>query len=234
MRTKLIGIRVTLLALTVCATAPSIAAAANAPDLTFPTGTLLGVGSNLKGTNQGNSLRFTSSSGMSFWECTKTELTGTLTKNKGSEIEADIESFGISGTGSEGRCTGTILPRTDWVFNPAANGVPWCLRSTSGMKEDEVQIRGGSCSGEARAIRIVQITTFETPEGGIDAVECVYQRTAAVPGTYTTDPQDAVMTFSEVEWILTTGGLACSATWKLDFNFTLERDEATASPLYIS
>jgi len=228
MQTKLIGIRVALLALVACALTPAIAAAANAPDLTFPTGTLLSAGSKFKGTSVGSSPNFTTTGGETFWGCTKTEVTGTLTKNKGSEIEADIESFSISGTGLGGICTGTILPQTDWIFASGTNGLPWCLRSTSTMKEDEAQIRGGSCTGVSRPIRIVQITTLEIP------LECVYERTAPIAGTYTTDPEDARLTFTGAEWLRTAGGFACAAAWKLDFNFTLERDEATASPLYIS
>ena len=230
----LLVINVTLVALAACTIVPSIAAATNDPDLTFPTGTLLATGGKLKGTNVGSGPTFTSTSGTSLLECTKNEVTGTLTKNNGSEVEADIETFNASGTGPEGRCTGTgVLPVTWWSFGPTTNGLPWCLKATPAMKDDEVQIRGGSCVSASRPIRLVQWTTIG-PVGEDVTVECVYERTAAISGTYSTHPEDAIMIFSGVEWTKTAGGVACAVAWKLDFNFTLERDEAVTAPFYIS
>jgi len=235
MQKKLLSIGSVLLAFAACAALPAVAAAVNDPQLTFPTGTLLSTGGKLKGTNVGSGPIFTSTSGANLLECSKTEVTGTLTKNKGSEIEADIETFSASGTGPEGRCTSEgVLPTTDWIFNPASNGLPWCLRSTPAMKDDEVQIRGGSCTGAGRSIRLVQLTTIATPEAPPDVLECVYERTTPISGTYSTDPEDAIMLFSGAEWTKTAGGVTCAVAWKLDFNFTLERDEGTASPFYIS
>jgi hypothetical protein len=225
-----------LVTLAAFALVPPIAAATNDPDLTQPTGTMLATGSKIKGTNVGVGPAFTSN-GTNLLQCSKAELTGTLTKNNGSEVEADIETFTASGTAPEGRCTGTgVLPITHWVFNPGTNGLPWCLRSTPTMKDDEVQIRGGSCTAESRPIRLVQLTTFETFEKPTDVIECVYERSAAITGTYTTDSTgDGILAFTGAEWKLTAGGVACGTTWTVDLGtVTLERDEATVVPFYIS
>jgi hypothetical protein len=224
---------VILTAFVVLAGLPSTAAALNDPDLTFPTGTMLGIGSKFKATNVGNGLKFTDTSGNAIWECPVTALTGTLGKNNGSEIEADIESFAVSGTAFDGRCTTTgFMPETHLIVNPATNGLSWCLRSTPTMKDDEFQIRGGACSSAARPIRIVWLTTFTGKEPV--AIECVYERTGTITGTYKTHPEDAILTFADAEWVLKSGGMFCGLAWKLDMSFTLERDEATASPLYLS
>jgi hypothetical protein len=236
MKRKLLVVRVTLAVLAACALVPAIAAATNDPDLTFPTGTMLATGGKFKGTNVTSGPIFTSNSGAALLECSKQESTGTLTKNNGSEVEADIESLTVSGTGPEGRCTGTgVLPATDWIFNPGTNGLPWCLKSTPTMKDDEVQIRGGSCSAASRPMRLIQLTTIETFEKPTDVIECVYERTAAITGSYSTDPEDALLNMTGAEWIKTAGGVACAVAWTIDFKFlTLERDEAPASPFYIS
>src|SRR4051794_22959473 len=107
MRRSLQHVAVVPLILAACAIVPPIAAATNDPDLTQPTGTMLATGGKFKGTNVGVGPTFTTNSGSALLQCTKTELTGTLTKNNGSEVEADIETLNVSGTGPEGRCTGT-------------------------------------------------------------------------------------------------------------------------------
>ena len=122
----------------------------------------------------------------------------------------------------------------DWIFNPGTNGLPWCLRSTPVMKDDEVQIRGGSCTAPSHPIRLVQLTTIGTEGGGIDGFECVYERTLAITGSFTTSPEDAIVSFPGVEWNLTAGGITCGITLKIDFTVTLERDEAITAPFYIS
>jgi hypothetical protein len=236
MKRKLLAVPVALGVLVAYALVPAIAAAINDPDLTQPTGTMLTTGSKFKGTNVGAAPTFTTYAGSALLQCTKSELTGTLTKNNGTEVEADIETLSVSGTGPEGRCTGTgVFPPTHWIFNPGTNGLPWCLRSTPTMKDDEVQIRGGSCTAASRPIRLVQHTTIATSEKPTDVLECVYERTAAITGTYSTHPEDAILNLSGAEWVRTEGGITCAAAWTVDLGLlTLERDEATTAPFYIS
>jgi len=210
---------------------PAAATASNEPTLTYPTGSLLPVGSKIRGTNVGG-FKVTTTSGTILWECPLNQVTGTLRKNSGSEVEADIESVTVAGTGLGGACTKTGI-ETHWIVNPETNGLPWCLRSTPAMKEDEVQIRGGACSGASRSIRTVFRTTItgETPS----VVDCVYEHSGAITGTYTTHPSsDAIMTFNGSEWALVAGTFICGISWKLDMTITLEKDEGTTSPTYIS
>jgi hypothetical protein len=232
MKRKLFAAWAVLGALVAFSVAPATASAVNDPDLTYPTGTMLAKGTAFKGVNIGET-RTTTLLGTAT-SCSSAGITGTLRKNNGSEVEADVESLTFSGTGTNGICTFAGSPEFDWVVNPAVNGLPWCLRSTPSMKDDEVQIRGGACGGIPRPIRMAFLTTFTT-EGGTDTIECVYERTAAIVGTYRTHPEEAIVTFSEAEFLTTTSGFACPSAWKLDLpSFTLERDEASANPFYIS
>src|SRR5215211_4733393 len=200
MRDRSVGLSVVLVALAFCAIAPSAASATNTPLLTYPTGVPLLAGSKFKGRNVGEFR--TTNQGSVTLACSIIEMTGTVRKNTGSDIEADVESFALGGTGGVNHCTQPTSYQTDWVFTSATNGLPWCLRSTSTMKDDEVQIRGGACSGASRPIRVVLFTTF--PEL---TVECLYERSGAMVGTYTTEPGDAIVSFSEVEWTFKSGNL---------------------------
>ncbi|HET9678309.1 MAG TPA: hypothetical protein VFP21_12485 [Solirubrobacterales bacterium] len=234
MRRQLKGLQVGLVAFVFCAIAPSPASATNTPALTFPTGTLLSVGSKIRGHNTG---LFKTTGALGTIECLSSGMTGTLRKNNGFEVEADIESFSVSSTGTGGACTsppgGFAI---DWGFSPTTNGLPWCLRSTQAkMKDDEVQIRGGSCSEASRPIRIAIFTTIGTEGGGVDSIECLYERSSALVGTYTTEPEDALVTFTEAEWLFKSGNtLICPEAWKLDFSQTLELDQVGGGALYIS
>lgn len=90
MRKKLMTATVALVAFASLAGTPGTASATNDPGLTYPTGTLLAAGSSVKALNVGI-LNMTSSAGGT--TCSAGELKGTLAKNNGSELQADIESF---------------------------------------------------------------------------------------------------------------------------------------------
>lgn len=195
------------------------------PTLTYPTGTKLATGGKIRARNIGN-LKFTNASGSALWECTSAEMTGTLKTNSGSAIEADIEKASLSGTGTEGTCTFPFIGNTESTFNFATNGLPWCLRATSGMAADELQIRGNSCANEARPIRVSFELTVSVP--------CRYERKAAITGSYTTHPEDAVLHFTNAIFLEVEPKEACDDETTLDASLTLERDEAGTKPVYIS
>jgi len=212
---------------------PAVASASL--QITHPTGTRLATGVKIKATQIGAS-KFTSTSntgaGSVLWECSAGSMTGELTKNNGAEIEANIEALSLSGTAAESKCTG--LGGLKYTSN-VGNGVPWCLRATNAMNADEFQIRGGKCNEAARPTTLL----FDTGLG----VNCSYERTTAIKGTYTTDSTgDAILTLtgSAETGISDTGftregtNALCPASTTLDTQFTLETDTETAQPLYIS
>jgi len=196
------------------------------PRLTYPIGTTLPVGSKIRGRNVG-SLSWTNAAGEKLLECPSSELRGTLTKNNGSEIEADIESTTLSGTGAGGACTGGVLGNMAWTSNSALQLLPWCLQATSKLAEDAFQIRGGGCGKAAGPIRM-----------GYDPVsECIYERGSGSPisAAYKAHPEKAEITLSEAEFTKVGGQAACPGSIKLDSSFQFERDNVPPSaPLYIS
>lgn len=245
MSKKLIATCMALAAFVAFAVAPSVASATNTPVITHPTGTVLnptgktcGAISNavcLKGTNIGETImRSSATGGIVLTRCTTSVMTGELTKNNGTTVEGNVRSASFSGTGTEvngvNECTGTFGNIT--VTTAVASGLPWCMRSTSTMKTDEFQIRGGLCSEAAREIRFILDSTT--------AGECTYGRTAAIVGTYTTDTEpelsDAVVHIKEQEFVKKAGGIGCPSVGYLEMSFTLETDTAppTAEPLYFS
>jgi hypothetical protein len=192
--------------------------------------TPLATGANIKGTNVGEML-WTNSTGGVLTRCTTATWTGQVTKNSGTEIEVDITSASMTGSGSEGRCTetfGNTVITTTVIEGGAAHGLPWCLRANNQMEPDEFQIRGGKCSEASRDIRFVKDV--------LGGTECEYQRTTAIPGTFTTDTsgQDAVLTISKQKFIRIRGSvLVCPSEKFLDWTFTLETDTESVVPLYI-
>jgi hypothetical protein len=198
-------------------------AASASPEITHPTGTTIATGSLFKGTNVGVT-KMTNSGGAVLWECSVASMTGKVTKNNGTEIEADITSVSITGTASEGRCTSSF---GNLNFTTAVeNGVPWCLRATKAMEPDEFQVSGGNC-GTNRKIRFI----LDSSTAG----ECKYSRSEAIRGTFLTDPSDAQITMAKVLFKGEAGNsFLCPAEGSFDMSFTLETDTATAEPLYIS
>jgi hypothetical protein len=85
------------------------------------------------------------------------------------------------------------------------------------MLTDEFQIRGNECTKAARAIRV----TYDLPFG----VVCVYQRSAAFTGTFTTGLGKTVLSMTKVEFALLEGGFGCPGGTYFDMSFTLETDE---------
>lgn len=191
------------------------------PLLTFPTGTAFAVGSKIRGRNVGE-VKMTSGTTLT---CSAAEVTGTLKKNNGTEIEADIESASYSGTATAGFCT-SGLGNVTWTFNSATNGLPWCLRATSKMAADEFQLRGNSCASASRPIRLV----YET----MAATSCLYERSAALAGSMTTHPEDAVLKFTDATFLeVEPKSASCPDETQLDSSLTLERNEAGTHPMYI-
>ncbi|HWN73669.1 MAG TPA: hypothetical protein VNN15_07680 [Solirubrobacterales bacterium] len=205
---------------------PATASAANSPEVTYPTGTRLAIGSKIRAHNVGE-VKLTTDEGT--YACSYGELTGTLTKNNGTEVEASVETDAFAGTGVEDKCTSTASPIGEFKLtaNPATNGLPWCIRSTPAMKEDEVQIRGGSCSGEAKAIRF-------TLDVKAPSFYCIYERASAIKGTYSTHPADTLLTTSEIAFTLVRGTVVCPSTLASDSSMTVESDKEAAEPSYIS
>ena len=190
------------------------------PRLTFPTGTTLATGSKVRGTSVG-SIKMTTSTGTV--ECTSGEVTGTVKKNSGTEIEADIESAAFTGICS------SPLGNVSWTFKPATNGLPWCLRATSAMAVDAFQIRGNNCASASRPIRMFseQFATFTS-------LECLYERSAPLSGTYTTHPEDAVLKFNNATFLeVEPKKGSCPDEAQLDSSMTLEQ-KVEGKPLYIS
>jgi hypothetical protein len=194
---------------------PAGAAAANTPELTYPTGTRLATESAVRGANVGEVL-FTGSSGTVF--CTSATPKGKVTKNNGTEVEVSLNGFSLTGTGGDGRCTGGST-QTYVSFQSS------CLRSTPELTEDEFQIRGAGCSEGTAPLTV----TFSAPSPNT----CVYESTSSVTGTFTTHPSDAVLT-SSPSFARVSGSLLCYASLKIDSSFTFEKNEAGTNPVYIS
>lgn len=194
------------------------------PSLQFE-GLPLAVNSKLKGHNVGEVLI---TAGGTTSTCATAELTGTLKKNSEAAVEADIESAAFAGK-EGGTCTFPFTPGVTWTFKPATNGLPWCLRATSAMAADEFQIRGNNCASAARPIRILNEWTLTT------TTECVYERAAALTGTFTTHPEDAVLKLANAVFLeVEPRKPACPDETTLDSSMTLERAEAGTHPVYIS
>jgi hypothetical protein len=198
-------------ALLAFAAMPAVAAATNSPELT-ENGTKVEVGKSIQATSVGETL-LTDSSGNVVLRCDTATMSGSVTKNDGSNVEGNITAANFHNTGGGG-CSGSLGSTVVVTTNPATNGLNWCIRSTSTMATHEFQVRGNSCSGLARPIRFI----LHAPFGN----ECVYQRTAAIPGTYTTGIGKTVLSISGVEFERLSGGFPCPAVGKLDMSFTLE------------
>jgi hypothetical protein len=209
---------------------PAAASAANNP-LVVENGTAVAVGKKITATNVGPTVMTTSLGNV---ECSTAILTGELTKNTTGTVEGNITDAKFGGTGAlqagaeEPECTTFAIFGGDTTITPkpATNGLPWCIRSTTAMAEHEFQVRGNSCAGLARPIRFaMDITNIGT---------CVYQRTAAIPGKYTTSTTDSTLSISEVEFTKFEGPFTCPGSGKLDMTFTMETDATPATSLGIT
>jgi hypothetical protein len=218
MRMKLISLCLAAGALFACGAPAALAS----PLLTHPQGTAVPVGTKIVGKNVGN---FTITAGSFNLACTKVTMTGTVRTNSGTLIEGNISSVAIGGTGKEEDCTSTIGD-IKTTTSGITNGVPWCLKS--GKTADTFELRGNECSAAARPIRFVKDIT------NLEHTQCIYERTAPITGTFKTQPEDALLTISEVAWVLVSGSFICPVEWKLDLSFTLQTDSAATEPIYIS
>jgi hypothetical protein len=194
---------------------PSLASASNTP-LVVENGTPVATGTKIEGVNVGVTKMTTS---LGTVECTTAVMTGTLVKNTTGTVEGTIETAQFGGTGGtvagapEPECTSpfgnpTVTPST------ATNGLPWCLRSTSTMATDEFQLRGNGCTSAARPIRFaLDVTVVGT---------CVYERSSAVVGSFTTSTTSSTLSVSEQEFPAVAGNpFGCPSSGKLDMAFQL-------------
>ncbi|HEX6781013.1 MAG TPA: hypothetical protein VF125_03175 [Solirubrobacterales bacterium] len=195
---------------------PAVASATNSPELVETGGKTVEVGKKILATNVGNTL-MTDGSTNTLLSCQTATMTGTVTKNDGSNVEGNIADATFKNHETS-TCSG-ILGATTVTSTPATNGVPWCIRSTSTMATDEFQVRGNECSKAQRPIRFI----LDLPFG----VVCTYQRTNAITGTFTTGEGKTVMSISHVEFpLLESVGFGCPSAGYLDMSFTLETDES--------
>lgn len=238
------------------------AAAPASPLITHPTGTAMatraaacakeGEAGCIKGTNIGEALFKDSEGKNTLASCSSAVMTGTLTKNTGSQIEADIQTFTLSGSGATfngmSECTSTRLGFLTITTNgthqgskvdegTVAAGTPYCLKATNLLKADEFQIRGGTCTEEARKITII----FDTTVTGGPAIECKYERFFPIVGTFQTDVESAKdATLSVAAGVNSefvheaNNSLLCLTAVTLQMSLTLETDSSLAEPIYIS
>jgi hypothetical protein len=199
------------------AVVPSVASAANSPELVESGGGTVAVGSLIEGTNIGNTL-MTDISGNTLLSCDIATLTGKVSKNDGSNVEGDISTASFKNL-SASTCSGSIgatLVTPSHSSNPSTNGLPWCIRSTTAMATDEFQVRGNKCSEAARPIRFI----LHVPLIG----ECTYQRTSPVVGSFSTGIGSTTLTISKVEFPKIAGSSLCPSAGFLDMTFMLETD----------
>lgn len=220
-----------LLALVALAAMALPAVASASPEIGETSGspatfTRLATGVAIRGTNVGETL-MTNAAGEVLTRCNAATLNGTLKKNTGTEMEGEITEATFTGSGTESRCTATF--GNSIVTTKITNGLPWCIKATSSLEPDELQLAGGSC-GSPRAINFALDVI-----GGL--VTCVYERetkTSPVVGSFTTDisGQDAVGTITKQKFTRISGSTSvCPSEGYLDMSFTLETTNGT--PLYI-
>jgi hypothetical protein len=244
------------------ATEPIYISTSTSPELTHPTGTAATVGTKISATNIGSAVLKTDPSGTTapsaLVECATARLAGELTENGGAKVEGTIATATFSGSGSPitvggmNECTGAsgilgnLTPTTNGGGTDGesvTNGTPWCLKATGST--NTFTLSGGACGSAATQIRFILDTTklFEPTK----SIECKYSRPASTPveGTFTTDTTgDAILSVapgtSEAEKAKTTfkgetgNNIECPTTATLEMTFTLEIDQATATPVYIS
>ena len=219
-----------LLALVALAAMALPAAASASPELTAPTGTTAATGTKIQATNVGVT-KFIAS-GLTV-ECSIDKLTGTLTKNNGTEIDETIESASFKGTSGTGEECSSPYGAFNMTTN-VGNGTPWCLRALQSFANaDEFQIRGNSCTNAPRGLTFV----MDFPE-----MSCQYQRTTTtglIKGGFATDPEDAILTITlaNSQFVGETGNPPlCPGSFALETKFTMETDPTagSTSPFYLS
>lgn len=214
------------LALAALAVGSSSALATNTPTFTVPAGTVAAAGTKFVGT--GSEVRFLDTSGSAVLSCTTSSMTAEVLKNAGGILEANITS--VRFIGSEAPVGGEQDKACPGFVNASYTvTTPWCLRSTTTMKTDEFQTRGGKCSEAAKPIRFHMVT---------EAIgTCAYERAAGSPitGTLRTHPEQATLTINSTPsgsgFSKTEGSAFCPSSETLQLSFTL--DDENGVPVYI-
>lgn len=198
--------------------------ASASPALTHPTGTIAPVGTVIKGTNLGN-IVLTSAIGT--LACSTATLTGTLAANSTiGGVSWTITTVDVSGTGET--ITGEPEPECTGVgFLVKGFGVTWttplCLEAVE--QSDALKLRGGACTEKPKVVVFHQAFTERFGN-------CTYQR-SSLSGTFVTDPEDAILTFTEQEFVDTSHECGLPNI-KTSLAITLETDKTTAEGVYLS
>jgi hypothetical protein len=194
------------------AVVPAVASATNTPELVESGGGTVGVGSLIEATNIGNIVMTGATTSVQL-SCEVAILTGEVLKNSGYSVEADLSAVSMKNSGSS-NCSGSFgaFAVTTAV---ATNGMPWCIRSTSAMATDEVQLRGNGCSQAARAIRFILDMPY---------MECTYQRASPFSGKFSTGIGSTTLSMSHVEFPRFAGSSLCSSVLYLDLTVMLETE----------
>jgi hypothetical protein len=197
---------------------PATASAINDPTLTEG-GTDVAVGSEFVGT--ASSTEFTTTASAPLFTCSTAKLTGKVTKNSGSSVEAEVPkgSAIFSGTGAVHvhnnvpECTGSFGN----VYTTLTTA--FCFRSDSAMATDEFQVTG--CAGKVKFM--ISSTT---------AGACEYESTGAVLGSYTTGGAEAKLTVRNTSagsgFTKISGGFLCPSSGALKWTFALEPKNGAA------
>jgi hypothetical protein len=204
MAKKILAFCVALVALSAI---PAVASAS--PVLTAPTGTAAAVGSSVTGVNT-EATKFTYTGGEVI--CTNDDLAGKVTVNSGTQVEGNIESASFKGTeGSEELCSSSL-----GATRVTITSLPWCLRTTK--TADQGELHGGAC-GKTGSL------TFTLDIAGIP---CSYSRSSML-GTYTTHPESAKVTFTNVNFPGETGNnFFCPTSGNFTGTFALTVNGQTA------
>jgi hypothetical protein len=220
MHKKILGICVALVALGAMI-APAMASAS--PVLT-ENGTAVATGVNINATlEEGTTSKLTIVKGGEAVVCTKSTLTGKLTKNSGTHIEGDITVASFKGSAAEEKCT------TNFIGNTAVdvNNPSYCITAGGELAKDTFQILPHLCGGTGGTF------TF-TLTGALGT--CKYERSTAISGTFTTGGTQATLTVTgEPEFKgEATNTFPCPAQGWLDASYVLETDVSPFTPLTIS
>lgn len=227
---KLVRATIALAAFGALLVVPSIASAS--PEQTCPTGTKCPVGTLFEAKNIAHSTTPTQSvlsTSLGNATCGTATLTGTLTKNSGTEIQGEITTAEFGGTHEKttaGHCQGTGAFGSQPVLTPnhtsdEDKSLPWCL--TLNNAKDEFSVRGGKC-GEPRPLTFVL---------HVDGGKCTYEA-AEIKGNYTTHPADAIATINGAKAKKAGGSIFCPAEGTLSAALTIFIHGKPTEPLYIS
>jgi len=206
MNKKLIMACLALIAVAAMAVVPALASAS--PVLTNGS-TAVATGTKIIAKNTGI-VKFTTNLGP--LECSTARMTGTLTVNSGTVIEADFESASFTGTAASGECTAPFLGNA--TITPKK--LPWCFKAKSTFSVDTWQLSGGNCPGGGS----IEFTWDTTSFG-----ECTYVSTGTPPitGTFTTGTE---IQKTEKQGLLnkSAGGGFCPSSGEMDMTFDLYTD----------